>query len=263
MGQRVIQVDAFTRTPYRGNPAAVCVLDSAADEVWMQNVAREMNLSETAFLFPEQNGYRLRWFGPNEEVDLCGHATLASAHVLWEDRMEPPDREITFFTRSGILSARKQDDWIMLNFPSEPASELPIPPALAEAFGVELRYFGENRVDCIVEVESEEALCSLKPDFGKLQKFSARGFMVTSRSSSPEYDYISRFFAPGRGVNEDPATGSSHCCLGPFWQQRLHKNEFMAYQASLRGGVAKIRVLEDRVNIGGQAVTVLKGELLY
>ena len=263
MAQRIIQVDAFTRTPYRGNPAAVCLLESAADEVWMQIVAREMNLSETAFLFPEQMGYRLRWFGPNAEVDLCGHATLASAHVLWEEGIQPSDKEITFFSRSGILSARKQDDWVILNFPLEPASELPIPPALVEALGVELRYVGENRVDYIIEVESEEVLRSLNPDFGRLQRFSDRGFMVTSRSSTPGYDYISRFFAPGRGVNEDPATGSSHCCLGPFWQERLKKNEFMAYQASLRGGVAKIRVLEDRVSIGGQAVTVLKGELLY
>jgi predicted PhzF superfamily epimerase YddE/YHI9 len=262
MTTRIVQVDSFTRTPFKGNPAAVCVLESAADAVWMQNVAREMNLSETAFLYPEREGYRLRWFGPSVEVDLCGHATLASAHVLWEDGILPSDAEITFLTRSGILSARKQDNWIMLNFPLEPASEIVIPPLLTEAFGVELRYVGENRVDYIIEVGSERILRDLKPDFGKLQRFSDRGFMVTSRSSTPGYDYVSRFFAPGRGVNEDPVTGSSHCCLGPFWQQRLQKNELIAYQASLRGGVAKVKVLEDRVDIGGQAVTVLRGELL-
>ena len=260
MGQRIVQVDAFTDRPFAGNPAAVCVLPGPADERWMQNVAREMNLSETAFLHRADDGYRLRWFTPATEVDLCGHATLASAHVLWEDGHLAADQPARFHTRSGLLTATRAGDWIELDFPATPASATDAPAGLAQALGVTPRYVGRNKFDYLVEVGTEEAVRELRPNFTLLEAVEGRGVMVTSAGQAP-YDFVSRFFAPRAGINEDPVTGSAHCCLGPFWQRRLGKAEFLARQVSARGGDVRVRLRGDRVLLGGQAVTVLRGEL--
>jgi PhzF family phenazine biosynthesis protein len=256
----ITQVDAFTAVPFRGNPAAVCILAAPREADWMQNVAREMNLSETAFLDPRPDGYNLRWFTPAVEVALCGHATLASAHVLWEQGHLQRGQQARFFTRSGWLSAVTSDGWIELDFPAKREEPAEPPEHLAEALGAELKYVGRNAFDYLVELESEAVVRALQPDFGMLRKLPVRGIIVTSRGDS-EYDFVSRFFAPGSGIDEDPVTGSAHVCLGPFWAARLGKTEFLAYQASPRGGVVKVRMAGDRVMLGGQAVTVLRGEL--
>ncbi|HEX3723192.1 MAG TPA: PhzF family phenazine biosynthesis protein [Nitrolancea sp.] len=262
MGQRVVQVDAFTGEAFRGNPAAVCVLETVAEDEWMQLVAREMNLSETAFLYPIDGGYHLRWFTPTTEVDLCGHATLASAHVLWEDGHLPADRTARFETLSGWLAAERRGDWIELDFPVEAEHEVAAPEPFARAFGTVPRYVGRNRMDYLVEFDDEETVRSLAPDIRLLKSIEARGFIATSRSTSPEYDFVSRFFGPGAGIDEDPVTGSSHCCLGPFWAARLGKQELTGFQASARGGIVRVRLADDRVRLSGQAVTVMRGELV-
>ncbi len=259
----IIQVDAFTAVPFAGNPAAVCLLTAPADPAWMQKVAREMNLSETAFLDPRPDGYNLRWFTPAVEVDLCGHATLASAHVLWEQGNSPAGAQARFLTRSGWLLADQRGDWIEMDFPAKREEAAAAPPHLQEALGVEFKYVGRNAFDYIVEVESEEVVRGIAPDFTLLRRLPVRGIIVTSRGSAGGgYDFVSRFFAPGSGIDEDPVTGSAHSCLGPFWSSRLAKQEFLAYQASPRGGVVRVRVAGDRVFLGGQAVTVLRGDLL-
>ncbi len=261
MGQQIIQVDAFTDKPFTGNPAAVCILEELRDGGWMQNVAREMNLSETAFLLKRPDGYDLRWFTPETEVDLRGHATLASAHVLWEAGHLQPDEEARFHTRSGLLTARLKDDGIEMDFPAESETTIAPPPELIAALDVAPRYIGKNRFDYLVEIESEDVLRNLDPDFTALKAIPMRGVIVTAQSPSRKYDFISRFFAPAVGINEDPVTGSAHCCLGPYWQKRLKRNSFHAYQASRRGGEVQVRVAGDRVILSGKAVTVLRAEL--
>ena len=263
MSLTVVQVDAFTREPFGGNPAAVCVLPRPAEAAWMQRVAREMNLSETAFLLGrESGGYDLRWFTPTVEVDLCGHATLAAAHVLWEDRHLAPAAPAVFHTRSGRLSAERRGDWIEMDFPAEPDEPAPPPDGLARALGVESTYVGRNRFDYLVEVDSEATVRRLAPDIGALARLPVRGVIVTARGETEGFDFVSRFFAPRAGVDEDPVTGSAHCCLGPYWRRRLGRDAFTAWQASARGGVVKLAVAGDRVRLSGQAVTVLRGELL-
>jgi PhzF family phenazine biosynthesis protein len=227
----------------------------------MQRVAAEMNLAETAFLLQQDDVFNLRWFTPTIEVDLCGHATLASAHVLWEAGFLKPNQPARFSTRSGLLTCERKGDWIEMDFPAEPEEQTAAPPGLETALGVAAKYVGKNRFDYLVEVDSEDTVRNLKPDMIPLEKIPTRGFIVTSRAGSPGYDFVSRFFAPRAGLAEDPVTGSSHCCLGPFWKSRLHKDEFVAYQASPRGGVVRVRVAGDRVYLGGQAVTVLGGQL--
>ena len=262
MPQRITQVDAFTDTPFAGNPAAVCVLPAPRDERWMQRVALEMNLSETAFLVRRGDGsYDLRWFTPTAEVDLCGHATVASGHVLWEDGHLPPGAQARFHSKSGLLTADRDGDWIELDFPAEPEDPATAPSGLARALGVAPKYVGKNRFDYLVEMDSEDTVRNVKPDFGLLAEIPARGVIVTSRAITPGFDFVSRFFAPRAGINEDPVTGSAHCCLGPFWSTRLGKSEFLAYQASARGGVVRVRMGGQRVHLGGQAVTVLRGDL--
>ena len=259
---KIYHVDAFTARPLAGNPAAVCILGHPKIDSWMQNVAMEMNLSETAFLIRQGDGYRLRWFTPKAEVDLCGHATLASAHVLWTTGGAQRDAAILFYTKGGLLTAKLWDDWVELDFPSTPDEATPAPEGLTETLGVTALYVGKSRFDYLVEVESENVLRNIRPDFEALKGVPARGVIVTSRSESDEYDFVSRFFCPGLGVKEDPVTGSAHCCLGPYWARKLNKHEFVAYQASERGGVIKVRVDHDRVHLYGQAITVMKGELL-
>jgi PhzF family phenazine biosynthesis protein len=262
MPQRIVQVDAFADRPFAGNPAAVCVLDGPREPDWMQAVALEMNLSETAFLVPEDGCYRLRWFTPTVEVDLCGHATLASAHVLWEDGHLPPDVPARFLTRSGPLSATKLDGWITLDFPAKLAEREVDPEPVAKALGVPVTAAWANRFDVLAEVESEALVRSLKPDFGLVVAIPVRGLIVTAKADSPGFDFVSRFFAPRVGVPEDPVTGSAHCFLGPHWAKKLGRTEMVGYQASSRGGVVRVRVEGDRVLLGGQAITVLRGELI-
>ena len=261
--QPIVQVDAFTDRPFAGNPAAVCLLTSPADPAWMQDIAREMNLAETAFLVPGSDGYDLRWFTPSTEVDLCGHATLASAHVLWEDRHLGPQDQARFHTRSGVLTATRAPDLIWLDFPATPPQVVGGFPELERAIGKPIRYLGRTAFDYLVELDSDSAVRELAPDLVALSRLSCRGVIVTAASGTKGYDFVSRFFAPAAGVPEDPVTGSAHCGLAPFWAARLRKNELIGYQASERGGRVKVRVEGDRVRLGGQAVTVLRGELLH
>lgn len=263
MPQPVITVDAFTDRPFAGNPAAVCILPDPADEGWMRSVAAEMNLSETAFLHPHADGWSLRWLTPTVEVDLCGHATLASAHVLWEDGHLAPDAEARFHTRSGLLTCRRRGEWITMDFPAQPARETDAPEGLERALGVTPRYIGRSRFDLLVEVDSEDAVRALQPDLGLLATVDVRGVIVTTRAADGQYDFVSRFFAPRAGVNEDPVTGSAHCVLAPFWAARLGRDEMTAFQASRRGGVVRVRTAGDRVELAGQAVTVVRGELAH
>lgn len=249
-------VDAFSAVPFQGNPAAVCLLPEAAPEQWMQRVAREMNLSETAFLVPDSGGYQLRWFTPTVEVALCGHATLASAHALGHPHVE-------FFTQSGPLSATHlEDGWIRLDFPATPPAAADLPEGLLTALGCEARWLGKSRFDYFIEVESEAVVRALKPDHSALQKLPVRGVTVTA-SGSGDYDFVSRFFAPGSGIAEDPVTGSAHCALAPFWAERLGKPRLLAYQASQRGGVVRVEARGQRVFLEGQAVTVSRVEFLH
>ena len=260
MSLTIHHVDAFTDSIFGGNPAAVCILEEPRDDAWMQKVAQEMNLSETAFLQKRGDGYNLRWFTPLVEVDLCGHATLASAHILWEEGLLGRDDAARFHTRSGLLKAERRGEWIELDFPALPDRRMPIPKGMAKALGVRPKYLGRSRFDYIAEVESESTVRNIKPNFTLLSALPIRGLIVTAKAKTT-YDFVSRFFAPRAGINEDPVTGSSHSVLGPFWKARLGKSELLAYQASKRGGVLRVRVGDRRVFIGGKAVTVFRAEL--
>ncbi len=263
MSQRIHVVDAFTDRAFGGNPAAVCILEGPRDDGWRQAVAREMNLSETAFLEKREDGsYGLRWFTPAVEVDLCGHATLASAHVLWETGDLEAGRKALFHTRSGLLSAVKEGGWIEMDFPAEPEKPAAAPPELIEALGVRAVYTGRNRFDYLIEVNGEEIVRGLCPDMTRMKKVDMRGVIVTSRSRSAGFDFVSRFFAPAVGVDEDPVTGSAHCCLGPYWAAKLGKGSLSALQVSVRGGVLRVGLKGNRILIGGQAITVLRADLL-
>jgi PhzF family phenazine biosynthesis protein len=259
----IYQVDSFTNQRFAGNPAAVVILDEPADEMWMQSVAAEMNLAETAFLVREHDGFRLRWFTPKVEVELSGHATLASAHVLWEAGYLWSEEEARFYTLSGLLTARLRQGWIELNFPAVPDEGAISAPELLAALGIgEARYVGRNKFDYLVEVDSADRVRQLTPDMAKLSALGGRGVMVTARDESGTYDFVSRFFAPAAGINEDPVTGSAHCGLGPYWAAKLDKNALSAFQASPRGGEMQVEVAGDRVLLRGQAVTVLRGMLV-
>lgn len=254
-------VDAFTDRAFAGNPAAVYVLPAWREDAWMQRVACEMNQAETAFLVRVGDAYELRWFTPKVEVDLCGHATLASAHVLWTQNFASA-AVLRFDTRSGLLTAARRGHEIELDFPVKPDQPAEPPPELLSALGTNARYVGRNQFDYLVEVESETALRGLAPDMTRLATLPVRGVIVTSRSANSAFDFVSRFFAPACGVNEDPVTGSAHCCLADFWRRRLGKTEFLAFQASARGGIVRIKIVGERVLLGGAAVTVARGELL-
>ncbi len=264
---KIYQVDTFTSKPYRGNPAGVCILQEPQEEEWMLNVAGEMNVSETAFLHPHGDGFNLRWFTPQVEVDLCGHATLASAHILWETERLRSDQEAIFYTRSGTLTAQRNGEWIEMDFPSKTTEPFSPPNNLLDALGVDAvpNYTGKTHFDYLIEVEKEDMVYGLQPDFSSLSKVNTRGVIVTARSVDSEYDFISRFFAPGVGINEDPVTGSAHCSLGPYWSELLGKEDLIGFQASPRGGVVRVRAGKtgNRVTLGGQAVTVLEGGILY
>jgi PhzF family phenazine biosynthesis protein len=262
----IYQVDSFTEKPFAGNPAGVCVLDrassEAADENWMQNVAAEMNLSETAFIFKKDDGYSLRWFTPEVEVEMCGHATLATAHILWTEGYEREDNELSFHTMSGVLKARMVEGWIQLDFPQRPESEVDAPAGLLKALGIKPVYVGKNAFDYFVGVGSEDEVKEVSPDFSMLRELEVRGVIVTAKAEeSAEYDFVSRFFAPGAGIDEDPVTGSAHCCLAPYWGTKLGKDEMVGFQTSARGGMVRVKLAGDRVLLGGKAVTVFAGHL--
>ena len=266
---RLLQVDSFADEPFSGNPAAVCLLLGRAEPEWMQKVAREMNLSETAFVAtePTEHARSLRWFTPRVEVELCGHATLAAAHALWEEGCADPDDPLLFDTLSGRLVANRRGDGIEMDFPAEPAEPCEPPPGVLEALGaVTPVAVARNRFDVLVEVEDEATVRGLQPDFGRLSMAPVRGVMVTS-VAGPDLvargvDFVSRFFAPAVGVDEDPVTGSAHCCLGPWWARRLGTDGLLARQISERGGTVGIRVRGNRVLLSGRAITVLRGDLL-
>ncbi len=259
---RIFQVDSFTNKPFAGNPAGVCILPEAILDSEMLNIAKEMNLPETAFLQGTGVGYNLRWFTPSTEIELCGHATLASAHILWETGNLRPDEIARFDTLSGELTAKKNGEWIDLDFPAEYETNADTPVEITDALGVKPIYVGKNRFDYLVEVESEEMVRNIKPNFDLLKKVPSRGIIVTSRADTGKYDFVSRFFAPAIGVDEDPVTGSAHCCLGPYWESRLNKSRFEAFQLSERGGVVRVEVKSDRVILSGQAITVIEGEII-
>lgn len=268
---RIFQVDAFTDRPFGGNPAAVCLLDAPADQAWMQAVAQEMNLSETAFVWPMgPAAYSLRWFTPMVEVKLCGHATLASAHTLWATGTDAAG-ELTFHTRSGALHAFRVDEgarpgtWIELDFPSFHVEPAPLPADIAQAFAVEPVFVGlvtGGETTYLIEVAAEDTVRALTPELSGLRRAGAPFVLVTARARSSDHQVVSRFFAPSAGVDEDPVTGSAHCYMARHWAERLGTTVFTAYQASRRGGLVRVRLEGERVRLGGQAVTVLQGMLL-
>jgi PhzF family phenazine biosynthesis protein len=262
VGYELFQVDSFTDRAFSGNPAAVCLCPSPRDAAWMQKVAREMNLSETAFLVPRDDGYGLRWFTPTVEVEICGHATLASAHVLWESGRLPAGATARFHTLSGLLTAERRGGLIEMDFPLRPPEPVPVPPpALVRALGREPVSTGRFGNVYLLELESEAAVRAAQPDLELFSEVPARAAIVTARAASAAYDFVSRFFAPGSGIPEDPVTGGAHCILAPFWGPRLGKQEMLGYQASARGGTVGVRLAGDRVKLLGQAVTVLQGRL--
>ncbi len=256
-------VDAFADRPFTGNPAGVCFPEVTASTSWMQHVAAEINQAETAFLLPRPGGeWDLRWFTPTVEVDLCGHATLASALVLWQtERMA--NQPISFHTRSGVLTCSRADGRIEMDFPAEPPKQSKDSVVEALELPQQPVFVGRNRMDVLVVLETADQVRAIVPDASRIGRIDARGVIVTARSDQPEYDFISRFFGPQSGILEDPVTGSAHCCLGPYWQSVLGKNELVGYQASKRGGVVSMRCTNDRVHLGGSAIMVLKGRLGY
>ncbi len=256
------QIDAFTNRPFAGNPAAVCVLDQPVEDSWMQLVAAEMNLAETAFVRAAGDHYQLRWFTPEVEVDLCGHATLATAHALWTEFAADPRATLSFQTRSGLLSCRQEQGQIVMDFPAVAVHACEPRPELLSALGCDAEWTGRTRFDDFVVVRDADIVRRLQPDFRQLLRASTRGVIVTAISDSPQADFVSRFFAPRVGIDEDPVTGSAHCSLGPFWSNRLGRSDLVGEQASRRGGVVGVLTRGERVDLRGQAVTVLRGELL-
>src|SRR5262249_40170330 len=259
---RLFQVDAFTGDAFAGNPAAVCLLGGPAEPRWMQSVAGEMNLSETAFVEPRAAGYGLRWFTPVAEIALCGHATLASAHVLYQAGLPQPERHVGFDSASGPLTARREDDLIVLDFPARPAAPAPPPRGLLAALGVASPVWtGQAKEDLMVVLGREEEVTGVCPDTAALAALDTRGVIVTAPASRPGADFVSRFFAPAVGIPEDPVTGSAHCTLAPFWARRLGRPSLTGYQAAARGGRVGVRAEGERVLLGGHAVTVFSGHL--
>ena len=227
----------------------------------MQQLAAEMNLSETAFIVAKNGRFELRWFTPAVEVELCGHATLASAHVLWETELVPKTNAAIFETLSGTLTAHKSNGLIYLDFPSKPPMQCERIDGMANALGINPIFVGNNKMDYFLEIESDAELRDMRPDFGLLRKLELRGVIVTAKSSDNKYDFVSRFFAPGAGIDEDPVTGSAHCCLAPYWSSKLGKQQLTGFQASKRGGEVSVECKGDRVILGGRAVTIFSGIL--
>ena len=257
----IYTVDAFAESPFRGNPAGVCFLMGKQSDEWMQQIAKEMNLSETAFFMQSERGYHLRWFTPATEVELCGHATLATAHIIWETQLVRLEEEILFETLSGDLRARMVNGWIELNFPAEKPEAAALPEGILEGLVCETTpvAVSQNRFDWFLEFEDPAVVETMDPDFRRLRHFDTRGIVVTAPSQNPAYDYVCRFFGPAVGVDEDPVTGSAHCALGPYWSEKMGKGELTGYQASERGGIVQVKMSGDRVLLRGKAVTVMQG----
>jgi PhzF family phenazine biosynthesis protein len=259
---KIYQVDSFTAVPFKGNPAAVCILDEDIDERLMQTLAGEMNLSETAFVLRKESSFGLRWFTPKTEVDLCGHATIATSHILWEQGYVPPAQQIRFETKSGTLIAKKNGDFIELDFPHvDQHTEIP-PSDLISGIGVDPVYVGASEHYYLVELASEKLVRDLKPNLDCFRKLEKGAILVTSKSSMPQYDFVSRVFCPLEGIDEDPVTGAAHCILAPYWKDKLGKDSFTAYQASERGGEVRVSLEGDRIILSGQAITVFAGEIV-
>lgn len=263
---RLYQVDAFTDQPFKGNPAGVCLLDAGRPDAWMQAVAAEMNLSETAFVERREDGFGLRWFTPTQEVGLCGHATLATAHILGEVGDLPPGEVARFYTRSGLLTASRDGDWIAMDMPAREVAVASPNPAVNRALGAEpvqtsvaSRPSGNTY---LLELASDGDVRALAPDFAALMASDARAVIVTARAEGGAFDFVSRFFAPAIGIDEDPVTGSAHCYLAPYWAAKLGKDDLVGYQASARGGVVGCRWRGERVTVSGRAITVWRGDLL-
>ncbi len=254
----LFKVDAFAEKLFKGNPAAVVPLDEWLDDELMQAIAMENNLSETAFFVPSQLGFEIRWFTPKAEVKLCGHATLASAHVIFEEAGYPKD-EISFGSKSGILQVKKSGDLLQLNFPADKVTKVDAPNAIIQALGKLPKACYKGRTDYLLLYHSEKEIREMNPNFFSLAKTDARGIIVTAPGDKA--DFVSRFFAPGVGINEDPVTGSAHTTLTPFWAKKLCKNEFVAHQLSQRGGELICELQDDRVLIAGKAKTYLRGEI--
>ena len=259
--QSVIYVDAFTNRPFAGNPAAVCVLTQPCSDTWMQRLAQETNLPATVFLWPHEADYAIRWFTPSQELPLCGHGTLAAAHTLWTEGHAPAEKEVRLHYQGGVLTAVRNGEWIEMNFPTTHNTPSPVPMELRHGLVIEPRYVGKSSHSYLVEVESEAQVRALTPDLSLWAQLDMACVIVTSRATSDGFDFISRFFAPALRIAEDAVTGSAHCCLAPYWAERLGKTEMIGYQASARGGVVKVNVKGDRVTLGGQAVTILRSEL--
>ena len=251
---KIYTVDAFADGPGSGNPAAVCILKEEISDQTKQKIASKANLSETAFLLEKDGAFELRWFTPETEVDLCGHATLASAHIIFALGIIPATKDAVFSTKSGVLTARRKNDLIEMDFPSEDPWEVEMPEDLLIAISSVPLYVGRNRFDYIALYESEETIRNAVPELSHVKKLDSRGLIITSISSSDRYDFVSRFFAPNAGIDEDPVTGSAHCCLCPFWSRRLGKEELIGYQASKRGGLVYTRLLEKRICLSGKVV---------
>ncbi|HEY7517813.1 MAG TPA: PhzF family phenazine biosynthesis protein [Methylomirabilota bacterium] len=258
----LLHVDAFADGPFRGNPAAVCLLDGARPPAWMQSVAAELNLPATVFVEAARAPFGLRWFSPVAELALCGHGTLAAAHALWDTARLPPGAAARFAARSGELAAVSRDGWIALQMPAEIAAAAAPAVGLLDAIGVKARWVGRNRLDYVIEVDDEAMVRAVVPDLVALAAIETRGVIVTARAATDGVDFVSRFFAPRAGIPEDAVTGSAHCCLAPLWASRLGRSRLTARQLSARGGVVRAEVDADRVILSGQAVTIARGELL-
>jgi PhzF family phenazine biosynthesis protein len=254
----VYEIHSFVAAGMQGNPAGVCLLDTPREPAWMQQVARSMGLSETAFVVPQHDGYQLRWFTPTTEMDLCGHATLAAAYVLWQLEQHSANQPIAFFTASGVLTARQQGIWIEMDLPSIPMQPIDPPPDMVAALGIAPEAAACAGSKYLFELLSETQVRAVIPDFARLRELPVRGVMVTSRAANPGYDFVSRYFAPAVGIDEDPVTGSAHCSLAPWWAKRLGKTALLAQQVSARGGVLRLRLAGGRVFMAGQ--TVLSGQ---
>jgi PhzF family phenazine biosynthesis protein len=254
-------VDAFCDHPFSGNPAAVCLLDAPREDAWMQALAGELGLSETAYVQPEGDAFGLRWFTPTMEMSLCGHATLAAAHVLWETRCLSSDVPARFPTLGGLLECQLHGDWIEMDFPAEPVQPFDLLPDLLGGLPEEIVWTGRSRLDFVAELKDEEAVRSMIPDLEAIRKLDARALIVTAAASTKGLDFVVRCFAPQSGIPEDPATGSAQCTLAPYWSKRLGKSELVSYQASARGAILRAQPRGLRVAISGRAVTVFGGEL--
>jgi len=259
----IYQVDAFTSEPFKGNPAAVCILEKEMPDSWMQNVAAEMNLSETSFVVPGKKESIIRFFTPAAEIPLCGHATLSTGHIFFETGIAARNEEITFISKAGNLIVRKSGSWIVMNFPSYPCEPLNIPSGIKDILGfVPTELYSTGHGWKMALLNDEKSVRAIKPDFSILKKSGYGDLIVTAPSDDKNFDFCVRCFAPALGINEDPVTGSAHCALAPFWKGKTGKSQMVSHQVSERGGTLKVEIIGDRVEVSGQAKTILKGELL-